>query len=422
MKNFTAIVLAAGKGVRMKSSLPKVLHTLRGKSLLGYVIEELSSLKFIKQIIVVVGYKGKDVQAYLKDNYPKVSCVYQKKLLGTADAVKSAEGKVKFDDVLILCGDAPLISRQSLFNFLQGYAAQNSLCSVITANMDNVNELGKILRDDTGRIKAIIENIVLQDNRNIARLNRDLKEANSGIYAFDRETLFENLRSIQINPAKKEYFFTDIVEILYKHGYKVGSYLIGNNEEILGINNQNDLCAAGKILYKRTVDRFLEDGVRIIDPQTTFIDDGVKIAKDTIIYPFTFIERNVIIGARCTLGPFVHLREGTRIAANTHVGNFAEICRSRLGKNVRVKHFSYLGDTAVGDNVNIGAGTVVANYDGKNKHKTTISKNAFIGSDTVLIAPVNIGKGATTGAGAVVTKNVKPKTVVVGVPARLFKK
>lgn len=422
MKDFTAIVLAAGKGVRMKSSLPKALHTLRGKPLVGYVLDELTSLKFIKQVIVVLGYKGKEVEKYIKDNFPKAICIYQSKLSGTADAVKTVEGKVKFNDALILCGDAPLITRKTLLKFLEDYTAQNLLCSIVSANVDNANELGKILRDDTGKIKTIIEKVVLQDNANARRLSRDLKEANSGIYVFDRETLFENIKSIQINPVKREYFFTDIIEILYNRGYKIGSYFINDCEEILGINNQRDLCAAEKILYRRAVDRFLEEGVRIIDPQSTFINEGVKIAKETIIYPFTFIERDVIIGARCVLGPFIHVREGTRIAANTHLGNFVEICRSRLGKNVRAKHFSYLGDAAVGDNVNIGAGTVVANYDGKNKYKTIISKNAFIGSDTVLIAPVSVGKGAVTGAGSVVTKNVKAKTVVAGVPARLFKK
>lgn len=422
MKDFTAIVLAAGKGVRMKSPLPKVLHSLRGKPLLGYVLEELSSLKFIKQIIVVAGYKGKEVEAYVKGNFPKAFCVYQKKLLGTADAVKCAESKVKYDNVLILCGDAPLVTRKTISFFVNSYLAQNLPCLLITAQLDSANEFGRIIRDDSGKVKAVVEQIVLEENKKISQPHKNFREVNSGIYAFDREALFENLKTVQLNPVKKEYFFTDIVEVLYNRGYKAGAYLLNNWEEMLGINSQQDLCAAEKILYKRAVDKFLEEGVRIIDPQTTFINEATRIGKGTIIYPFTFIERDVIIGANCALGPFVHLREGTRLAEGTHVGNFTEICRSRLGKNVRAKHFSYLGDAVIGDNVNIGAGAVVANYDGKHKHRTVISKNAFIGSDTVLVAPVTVGKGASTGAGSVVTRNVKAKTVVVGVPAKPLKK
>ncbi|MDP2922891.1 MAG: sugar phosphate nucleotidyltransferase [Candidatus Omnitrophota bacterium] len=422
MKDFTAIVLAAGKGVRMKSPLPKVLHKIRGKPLIGYVLEELAALKFIKQIIVVVGYKGKEVESYVKENFPKASCVYQKKLLGTADAVKPTQHKVKYNNVLILCADAPLVTRKTIFSFLHSYVTQNLPCSLITAYVESTNEFGRIVRDDSGRVKAIVEKIVLEDNKKTNQLRKDTKEVNSGIYAFDRETLFENLNAIQINPNKREYFFTDIVEIMYNRGYRIGACSLSDPQEMLGINNQRDLCMAEKILYKRVVDKFLDEGVRIIDPQSTFIDEGVRIGKGTIIYPFTFIQRNVIIAANCVLGPFIHLREGTYIAAGTHLGNFIEICRSRIGKNVRAKHFGYLGDTTVGDNVNIGAGTVVANFDGKNKNKTAISKNAFIGSDTVLVAPVNVGKYAVTGAGSVVTKNVKPRTIVVGVPAKLFKK
>jgi bifunctional UDP-N-acetylglucosamine pyrophosphorylase/glucosamine-1-phosphate N-acetyltransferase len=369
-----------------------------------------------------VGYQAREVEAYLKENFSAVKCVHQGKLLGTADAIKCAQSKIKHDDVLILCADAPLISAKTLSSFVGAYLNKNLTCSLITAHIDEPTALGKILRDDAGKVKAIVEQIVLEQNHKKSQTTKDFSEANSGIYAFDKETLYENLKSIPLNPLKKEYFFTDIVEILYNRGYKIGSYLVGDSRQILGINNQRDLARCEKILYERATDKLLDEGIRIIDPATVFIDEGVKVGEGTIIYPFTFIERDVIIGAHCALGPFIHLRPGTRIDADTHLGNFIEVCRSRLGKNVRVKHFSYLGDAQVADNVNIGAGTVTANYDGENKHKTVISKNAFIGSDTVLIAPVVVGKNAVTGAGSVVTRNVKRNSVVVGVPAKPLKK
>jgi len=419
MKDFTAIVLAAGKGVRMKSELPKVLHELRGKPLIGHVLAQLKKVKAVKQVIVVTGYKASLVETYVKNNFNGINFVRQHKLEGTADAVKCARDKVKYNNVLILCADAPLITKETISSFILSYKKQNAQCAVMSACVETDNDLGRIIRDDNGSIKAICEK---QDLAKYLSGKYNLREVNSGIYAFSKLTLFDNINEIRKNGKKKEYFFTDIVEILYRNNISIDSYLLGNNDEILGINSRRELAIAEKILNARAVEEFMARGVSIIDPQTTFIRDNVRIGKNTLIYPFTFIEKDVIIGSHCRLGPFIHLREGTRINDGVGLGNFVEICRSKVGKTTRIRHFSYIGDAIIGTNVNIGAGTVVANYDGKNKNKTVIGNNAFIGSDSVLVAPLNIGNCAVTGAGSVVRRNVKPKTVVVGVPAKFLKK
>lgn len=416
MRQFTAVVLAAGRGERMKSPLPKVLHDLNGLPLIHYVLRELFSFKrYIKQIVVVVGYKGKDVQGYVEKNFRGVDFVYQKEVLGTAHAVGCAGGKVKYGDVLVMCADTPLITSKAISLFISSYLKEKTDSSLITAYLDENNELGRISRDSRGQIEGIKEKIELKEDE-------DIKEVNSGIYLFDRQVLFNNLKKVEKNKKKGEYFLTDIINILYKQGNKVGTYILENNEEILGVNNRRDIYKAAVILRKRLIDKFIDKGVIIFDYQSTFIEEGVKIGQNTIIYPFTFIEKDVIIGNNCSVGPFARLRRGTRIEDFTQLGNFLEVCRCKVGKHVKIKHFSYLGDTQIGDNVNIGAGTVVANYDGVKKNKTRIDKDVFVGSDTVIVAPVKIGKGAVTGAGSVVTKNVKPHTVVVGVPAKVLKK
>jgi bifunctional UDP-N-acetylglucosamine pyrophosphorylase/glucosamine-1-phosphate N-acetyltransferase len=419
MKNFTAIVLAAGKGVRMKSNLPKVLHELNGKPLIGHVLGQLKKIKAVKQVIVVTGYKANSVEAYIRKNFKGVNFARQQKLRGTADAVRCAANRIKYDNVLILCADAPLLTAETFFSLLSLYEKQSAKCAVISAHLEENNDLGRIIRDASGSIKAICEK---QDLIKYLSTGQSLREVNSGIYAFDRCTLLENIARIKKNEKKGEYFFTDIIEILYQGDIPIESCLLSNNDEILGINSRKELLVAEKILNKRTIERLICDGVDIIDPQTTFIKNNVKIGKNTLIYPFTFIEKDVIIGSHCRLGPFIHLREGTRIDDNVSLGNFVEVCRSKVGKTTRIRHFSYIGYATIGTNVNIGAGTVVANYDGKNKNKTRIGNNAFIGSDSVLVAPINIGNSAVTGAGSVVRKNVGAKTVVVGVPAKFLKK
>ncbi|MCM8786872.1 MAG: NTP transferase domain-containing protein [Candidatus Omnitrophica bacterium] len=428
MITLSGVILAAGKGKRLNTPSPKALTLLQGRPLIYYILKQLSSLRrYIKQIIIVIGYKGdvvkKEVEKILKEKevyFDKndICFVYQEKLLGTADALKCAKPKIKYENIFVACADTPLITKPTLFNFFSYYAKNNAICCLLTAKANKLTDLGQIIRDDDDCVMAIKEKI----DRSQLDMREKLIEVNSGFYLFNRDVLFSNIDKIPLHPQKKEYFLTDIVEIFYKEGFKIFSYVTDDYNEIFGINTQFDLLYAEKILRERILNDLILKGVKILDPQTTFIDKTARIGKNTIIYPFTFIEKNVIIGNSCVVGPFIHLRQNIRIADNTYLGNFVEIVRSKIGKNVKCKHFSYLGDVTVKDNVNIGAGTVVANFDGKKKNKTLIGKGAFIGSDTILVAPIIVGKGAITGAGSVVTKNVKAKTVVVGVPAKILRK
>ena len=411
----------------MKSSLPKALYDLMGRPLIYYPLKEVFKLKkYLKEIIVVTGYKAALVEAQARKCFSdkvKIKFVYQPQRLGTANALGVAYKKAMYKNILVLCADTPLIKAETLKTFISSFLRKGLFCSVLTAKASSVNSLGVILRDKKEKLKAITEKATLDFKAGTeGYLGSVNEEVNSGVYCFKREALKRNLPRIKRNKKKREYFLTDIVEILYKQGEKLDTYFLSNFEEISGINTQKDLWKAAKIMRYRLLEELAALGVKIIDPETTFIETGVVIGKNTIIYPFTFIEKGVIIGTNCSLGPFVRVRSGSSIGDNTQVGNFLEINRSQVGKKVRIKHFGYLGDTQIADGVNIGAGTVVANYDGKIKHKTDIEKGAFIGSDTVLVAPVKVGKGAVTGAGSVVTKDVKPNTVVVGVPARVLNK
>ncbi|MFH1363270.1 MAG: NTP transferase domain-containing protein [Candidatus Omnitrophota bacterium] len=420
MSKFTAIVLAAGKGERMNSAQPKVLQDLLGKPLIFYVLRELLSLKkYIKKIVVVIGYQAKTVEKEVKSYFPKnsnIEFVRQPKLNGTAKAVEAALKRAKQDNLLVVCGDAPLITAASLGKLISFYLSQERPGAFLTAVVKRENSLGTVLYDPQGNPKKIIEKIEIGSAASI------FQEINSGIYCFQRKALLKNLPEIKPNPRKKEYFLTDLIDLFYQQGEPLSSYRLADSYEIEGINSQEDLVLARKVMRQRIVNGFIQHQVRIIDAETVFIEQGVSIGKNTTIYPFTFIEKGVIIGRNCSLGPFLHLRQGTRIGDDTEVGNFLEINRCRVGNKVKIKHFGYLGDTVVEDKVNIGAGTVVANFDGKKKWKTKISQGSFIGSDTILVAPVKVGKNSRTGAGSVVTKDVKANTVVLGVPARLLKK
>ena len=425
MQEFTAVVLAAGKGKRMKRLEPKVLCELGGKPLVYYVLDQLLKLKKkVKQIVVVVGYKGKQVEQAIRRDFKtkgitaKIDFVYQTKMLGTADAVKAAGKKIKYGNILVLCGDTPLITSKVIASFISFFIRKKLSSSVLTADVKGKNSLGSILRDKDGKIMAIKEKLNLADYRGA---NKTL-EINSGIYCFRKNILSKGLARIKANKKKGEYFLTDIIEILYKKGQIQDSYFLDDSEHILGINSPGDLQQAEQIIRKRTLNMLIEQGVRIVDLNSTFVQAGVKVGKNTTIYPFTCIDKGVIIGNNCSLGPFVHLREGTVMKDNSQVGNFLEVNRTKVGKGVKIKHFGYLGDATIEDQVNIGAGVVVANFDGKSKNKTYIKKGAFIGSDTVLVAPVKVGEGAVTGAGSVVTKDVKPRSVVVGIPAKPLKK
>ena len=414
-KNFAGIILAAGKGTRMKSEIPKVLHPLCGRPMLAYVLDLAKTLK-LDRTIVITGH-GRELLPGILAEY-KAKSVYQDRLVGTADAVRRTEGTLKgfSGNLLILYGDQPLLKAATLKKLIQRHISSFASATILTACMDNPFGYGRIIRDNHGRVRAIVE------EKDASEEQKRVKEINTGIICFKKDILFKAIARIKPDNAKKEYYLTDAIKIMAAQGLAIESLCISEDvREAQGINSRIDLAQAQKIMRQRILDNFMASGVSIIDPDTTYIEAGCKIGQDTVIYPFTVIEKDVIIKKFCSIGPFCHLRPGTRIEDKAVIGNFTEIVRSRIGQDTLMKHFSYLGDAVVGRAVNIGCGTVSANFDGKNKQRTIIDAGAFIGSDTVLIAPVKIGKKAVTGAGSVITRDVQAGEVVVGVPARPLK-
>lgn len=416
MKDTVALILAAGEGTRMKSSLPKVLHPVGGRPMLSYVLGLVKALG-IKRIIVVVGHKSERVKQYLGKN---ITTIKQDRLLGTADAVNRTKRLLSGfkGDVLVLYGDVPLIRKETLRELILKHRSNRSYCTLLSATVDSPSELGRIVRDDHGQIIKIIE------EQEASPHHKTISEVNAGVYCFRSIDLFEALKEVKPSLHKKEFYLTDVIEILTTTGRKVDSISTDEPQEAIGINSKADLARAEKLLRERVLARFMSEGVTIIDPSSTYIDNEVKIGCDTIIYPNTVIERDVEIGKDCSIGPFCRIRSGVRLKDNVKVGNFVELNRTMIDKFSQVKHLSYLGDAKIGKKVNIGAGTITANYDGLTKNRTLIEDGASIGSGTVLVAPVKVGRRAVTGAGAVVTKgkDVPPGAVVVGVPAKILKK
>ncbi len=413
-KEIAVIILAAGKSTRMKSELPKVLHPLCGRPMLGYVLDLVAGLK-PKQVVVVLGYK----QELVRKIIPKgIKIAIQKKLVGTADAIKVGLSALKGfkGTVLILYGDNPLLKKETLKKLLDYHLDSNSDATLLTAQMKKPFGYGRILRDKYSSICGIVE------EKDADEVEKDIKEINTGIMVFKKDSLNSNLKYIRTNNRKKEYYLTDIIGILAKKDYLVDGVKVEDAQEALGINTRAELAKVNSLMQKIINDHFMQNGVTLVDPASTFINFGTKIGTDTVIYPFTVIESGVKIGKRCSVGPFAHLRENVAIGDDVTAGNFIEMVRAKIGSKTFVKHFSYIGDSTVGSCVNIGAGTVTANFDGLKKHYTIIKDNVNIGSDTVIVAPVKIGKFAVTGAGAVITKNVPDKAVVVGVPAKILKK
>ncbi len=415
MTKTSIIILAAGKGTRMKSEKPKVLHSVCGKAVIDYVVETAKAIG--SDIYVVLGHQSFVVRRHLTSG---VVSVVQKKLLGTADAIKAVKPYLlrSIGNVVILSGDAPLFKKKTIRRLVTAHKKIEAACTFLTAVMDEPEGYGRVIRDQSKNVISICE------EKDVTRDQKFINEINVGVYCFNIQDLLEGLKRISINKKKKEYYLTDIVHILVQKKKVVKGVLLKDASEGLGINTRKDLAMANQILQKRILDNLMDQGVTIVDPLTTYIDVNVKIGKDTTIRPCTVIEKDVVIGKKCTIGPFCRIRPKTRIGNSVEIGNFTEVSRSTLGEKTFMKHFSFLGDTDVGKRVNIGAGVVTANYDGKNKSKTSIADDAFIGSDSILVAPVKIGKKAMTGAGCVVTKgkNIPDHSVVVGIPGRIKSK
>ena len=443
----TAVLLAAGQGTRMKSDLPKVLHPLCGKPMLWHVLEALKSVATEKPV-VVVGHGADAVQKYLGDS---ADCVLQEPQLGTGHAAMQAEPllKGKTDLVIVTYADMPLLRGETFQRLVETQNNNPGPLTLLTVIADDPRGFGRIVRKSDGTVQAIVEEYVATPEQ------QQIQELNVGAYCFRADWLWDALHRIEKNPKKGEYYLTDIVEIAVRDNLPVQATVHDDFIETIGINTRVHLSEAEAALRMRINREHMWNGVSMINPEVTYIDAGVKIGRDTLLMPGTFIhgnteigEGNVIgpnaiirdtkIGNRCKvlasvmdgavleddvdMGPFARLRKGAHLKSHVHMGNFGEVKESTLHEGVKMGHFSYIGNANIGANTNIGAGTITCNYDGERKHPTEIGEEAFIGSDTMLVAPLKLGAGARTGAGAVVTKNVPEDTLVVGMPARAIRK
>ena len=443
----TAVLLAAGQGTRMKSSLPKVLHPFCGKPLVWHALEALKQAA-TETPVVVIGHGADEVKKYLGDS---ADCVLQEPQLGTGHAALQAESllKNKTDLVIVTYADMPLLRGETFARLVETQRLNPGPFSLITVFADDPHGFGRILRNADGTVQAIVEEYVATPEQ------QKIKELNVGAYCFNADWLWDALHRIPKNEKKGEYYLTDVVELAVKDNLPVQAVVHDDFSETIGINTRVHLAEAESAMRMRINREHMLNGVSMTDPSSTYIDAGVKIGKDTTIMPNTHIhgateigEGNVIgpntiirdskIGNKCKvlasvlegavleddvdMGPFARLRKGAHLKSHVHMGNFGEVKDSTLHEGVKMGHFSYIGNANIGANTNIGAGTITCNYDGEKKHATEIGEDVFIGSDTMLVAPLTLGAGARTGAGAVVTKNVPEDTLVVGMPARAIKK
>ena len=395
----------------MNSDCPKVLHEVCGKPIVEYVLAAAKAAGSLKTY-VVVGYKGDIVRKRLGVG---PIMIRQPKLSGTADAVRRVAGHLKNyrGDILILCGDTPLLNKTVIKELVDKHKESKTVCTFLTATVGDPQGYGRVIRNDGGEVIAI------REDKDAVGDEKDIAEINVGVYCVESRALFSALKRIRLNEKKKEFYLTDIIDLFYQDGSRIETVTTEDPVEGLGINTKEDLAVAERVIREKILKGFMRDGVTIVDPATTYIDADVKIGKDTCIRPFTIIEKDVRIGDRCVIGPFARLRPGVRIGNDVEIGNFTEVSRTKIGNKTLMKHFSFLGDALVGTNVNIGAGTITANFDGVRKSQTKIGDGAFIGSDSILIAPVKIGNKAVVGAGSVVTKGVPDGCLAVGVPARI---
>ncbi|MFA5084994.1 MAG: NTP transferase domain-containing protein [Candidatus Omnitrophota bacterium] len=416
MNKTIAIILAAGRGTRMKSDTPKVLHKILGKPMISYVTGAVSRAA-IRDMVVVTGFGSDKVKEFFYGT--KIKTVVQKRLLGSANAVDAAKREIgSSSDILVVYGDTPLITEDTLKRLIERHKSSGASLTLLTATLKNPSGYGRIIRDTDGRITKIAEDSEAREYK------KEIREINVGTCIFTRSALFIALKEIGCDNSKREYYLTDAVKILSARALKVESIAVENLDEMTGINSRIELAAAVNVMKNRIMEELMASGVTIQDPATTTIYPDVSIGEDTVIYPNTIIESDVKIGSNCHIGPFARLRGGTRIGDKVEIGNFVELVRTGVAESTKVKHHTYLGDARVGKNVNIGAGTITANYDGKNKNRTFIGDGSFIGVGAILIAPVKIGKKALVGAGAVILRgtSVKDGATVVGVPAKILRR
>jgi bifunctional UDP-N-acetylglucosamine pyrophosphorylase/glucosamine-1-phosphate N-acetyltransferase len=441
-----AVILAAGQGTRMRSKLPKVLHPILGKPLVWYSLEAALQASGTKPVIVI-GHGAEEVRKSLGD---AAEFVLQEEQLGTGHAVRQAESLLrgKSDLVLVTYGDMPALSSNTLTQLIQAQASHAGPLTMLTVVVDDPHGFGRVVRDEAGQVRAVVEEAQATPEQ------LKIKELNAGVYCFSADWLWQALPRIPLSP-KGEFYLTDLAGLAAADHLSIRAIQAADPSEMIGINTRVHLAEAAEILRRRINHAWMLAGVTLMDPASTYIEPSVEIGQDTVVWPNTYLQGKTQVGTDCVLGPdtiirdtkigdrckvlasvlegallednvdmgpFGHLRKGAHLARGVHMGNFGEVKNSYLGPGTKMGHFSYLGDATIEGDVNIGAGTITCNYDGKNKFPTEIARGAFIGSDTMLVAPVKIGEGAKTGAGAVVTHDVPANTVVVGVPARPLQK
>ena len=399
-----SIILAAGKGTRMKSDTPKVLHTIFDKTLVGYVIDAVNNTGLADENFVIVGHQAERVEEYINKNYDNAKCVLQSPQLGTGHAVSMALPYLKdFDgEVIILCGDTPLITSETIKEFVEYHRENQSDLTVVSAIFENPTNYGRIIRNQDSSLNSIVE------EKDATPEQKAVKEINAGIYCINWAKIKPAFNELTSNNAQGEYYLTDIIKWGNEKNLSVNAYTLKNNEEIFGINSKTHLAEATKMLNNKIVQKHLDNGVQIIDPATTWISPETEIGADTVIYPSCYINGENKIGKHCKIGPFAHLRGDVVLEDYVKIGNFVEVKKTTIKSHTNACHLTYLGDSEIGSNVNIGAGTITANYNPltKVKSKTIIKDNVKIGSNSVLVAPVTIEEGANVGAVGVITKNI----------------
>ena len=437
----TVVILAAGEGTRMKSSTPKVLHSISGRSLVGHVLSAVDALS-PKQVRVVVGAGREQVEAHLSEIAPHVTTIFQEKRGGTGHATQLAlDGLKASGTILVLAGDTPMLTGSSLSELLNAHHAGGFTASVLTAEHPDPTGYGRIIRADDDSLLRIVE------ERDADEIQRDILEVNSGVYAFDAVKLAGAIGKLKNNNSQGELYLTDVIEILRNEGGKIAAVLIDDFIEILGVNDRVQLAESAALLRDRINEDLMRDGVTIVDPLSTWVDATATVASDVVLMPGTAISgtttvaAGAVIGPRTTLvdctvgtgarviesrcteaiigeganvGPYTFLRPGTKLLPHSKVGAYVEMKNATLGEGSKVPHLSYVGDAVIGEGSNIGAATIFVNYDGVEKHYTVVGDHVRIGSDSMLVAPVTIGDGAYTAAGSVITEDVPPGAIGVG--------
>jgi bifunctional UDP-N-acetylglucosamine pyrophosphorylase/glucosamine-1-phosphate N-acetyltransferase len=445
-QNLDVIILAAGQGTRMKSATIKILHAAAGRPIIDYVLD-LAGAICDRPPIMVIGHQRESVQKAVGE---RARYAVQEEQKGTGHAVLQAAPLLSRDrHVLILSGDVPLTRPETLRRLIEEHERSQNALTLLTKKFGDPAMYGRVIRDKSGDVTRIVE------AKDASESERHVREVNAGIYLFDGEQLLDNLRNLSTNNIQGEYYLTDLVSVLHDAGKRVGAVLVGDGFEALGVNSRSDLATVEAEIQRRVVGKLMNDGVTFRNPATVVIDSTVSIGNDTVVYPFVTIEGTTTIGSRCVIepgvhltnvsvgddvhlktgtvaedaiiednaavGPYAHLRPGSKLGRHVKVGNFVETKKAAFGDGAKASHLSYIGDAEVGADVNIGAGTITCNYDGVNKNKTIIEDGAFIGSDTQLVAPVRIGKGAYVGAGSTITKDVPAEALALSrTPQRII--